>query len=76
MSIGLVEFVGLFVVALVSLLLFARWKQRWILMLPAFYLVAMLLPPPDIVSTLLIAVPNCVLFACGMRWFGSGAVAP
>ena len=69
MGIGIVEIVFLVVVALATVLIVATTKRRWVLVVPAFFVVAVLVSPADLVSTLVIGVPNCVLFVVALRYF-------
>ena len=69
MGIGIVEIVFVVVVALVTALIVATTKHRWLVVVPAFFVVATLVSPADLVSTLLIGVPNCVLFVVAFRYF-------
>ncbi len=69
MSIGIVEIAFLVLVALAAALTAMATKRRWVAMIPAFFLIAVVVSPSDIVSTLLIGVPHCLLFVGAFKHF-------
>jgi Sec-independent protein secretion pathway component TatC len=73
MSVGIVEVALLVVVTLATAIIVRATKVRWLVVVPAYYLVAVLVSPPDAISGLLIAIPNIALFALAFRHFAKGA---
>ena len=74
MSVGVVEIGFLLVVAVGAWVAVARTKQKWMGAIPLFFLFATLTSPSDIVSTLLIGLPNCVLFVIVVRRYALRSV--
>ena len=71
MGIGIVELAFLVLVTLATALTVMATKRCWVVVVPAFFLIAVLVSPSDIVSTLLIGVPNCVLCVVALRYFAT-----
>ena len=71
MGIGIVEVAFLVLVAFATAVTVMAAKRRWVEVIPAFFLIAVLVSPSDIVSTLLIGVPNCVLCVVALRYFAA-----
>ena len=71
MGIGIVEIAFLVLVTLATALTVMATKRRWVVVVPAFFLIAVFVSPSDIVSTLLIGVPNCILFVLAFRYFAT-----
>jgi Sec-independent protein secretion pathway component TatC len=69
MGIGIVEIGFLFLVTLVTALTVKATKRRWLVVFPVFFLIAVVVSPADLFSTLLIGLPNCVLFALAFKYF-------
>jgi Sec-independent protein secretion pathway component TatC len=67
MGIGTIEVAFLVLVTLTATAIVMATKRRWIAVVPAFFLIAICVSPSDIVSTLLIGVPNCVLFLVALK---------
>jgi Sec-independent protein secretion pathway component TatC len=63
MEIGPIELALVLLVAGCVVLAVAVTKRRWLLGLPAFFVVGMICSPADPASTLLIAVPCCCIYA-------------
>ncbi len=74
MSVGVVEVAFLLAVTIGARVAVTRTKQRWIGAIPLFFLFATLISPADIASTLLIGLPNCVLFVIIVRRYASRSV--
>jgi Sec-independent protein secretion pathway component TatC len=71
MGIGILEIAFLVGVTIATALTVMATKRRWVAVVPAFFLIAIFVSPSDIVSTLLIGVPNCVLFVLAFRYFAA-----
>ena len=67
MGISIVEVAFLVLVTLATALTIMATKRRWAVVVPAIFLIAVCVSPSDIVSTLLIGVPNCVLFVVAFK---------
>ena len=67
MSIGAVE-IGLFLLVVVgTVVAVRRTGRRWLGVLPLFLLIAAAFSPADVLSTVLIAVPNALLCGVAVR---------
>jgi len=72
MGIGTTEIAFLLVVAVATLVATVVYLQRTTLVLAVFCLIAVLVSPADLMSTLLIAVPNCLLYLFATGASGRG----
>ena len=66
MGIGIVELVLFLFVTACVLVGVVLTKRRWLLGLPALFVVAMVFSPADPASTLLIAVPCCCIYSLAL----------
>lgn len=62
MSVSINEIILVALVGLVCWGIVKRTQQRWIGAIPLFLVFAALTTPADPVSTLIVGVPNCVLY--------------
>jgi len=75
MSVGTLEIAFLAVATVALGIAAVATKRRWLAAFPLFFVVAALVSPADLMSTLLIAIPNCAL-GLGLVWFAAKSEAP
>ncbi len=61
MSVGAIELLFVVTCFMVSVPVWLAKGPRWIVIIPFFFLVAMLTTPADVVSLLLVGIPNAVV---------------
>ncbi|QDT33027.1 hypothetical protein [Thalassoglobus polymorphus] len=61
MSVGAIELLFVIICFAISIPVWLMRGPRWIAIIPFFFLVAMLTTPADVVSLLLVGVPNAVV---------------
>ena len=62
MGIGILEIALLFIVTACVAVAVVMTKRRWLLGLPVYFVIATLCSPADPLSTVLIAVPCCLVY--------------
>ncbi len=72
MSVGIIELAVVVVMFAICLWIGIAKGQKWLTVVPFFFLVAMLTTPADPISLILVGVPNAILgsliFFSAQRW--------
>lgn len=68
MNIGIVEVAFVLIVMLLTVLAVWKTKLRWLGALPLFAVVATVASPADIASTVVIAIPNGIVYVVAVSW--------
>ncbi|MCA9074201.1 MAG: hypothetical protein KDA93_04145 [Planctomycetaceae bacterium] len=75
MSVSVNEIVLVAIVGLACWAIVKRTQRRWIGAIPLFVLLAALTTPADPVSTLIVSVPNCLLYGIIVGRYASDGAA-
>ncbi|MBM83876.1 MAG: hypothetical protein CMJ78_25250 [Planctomycetaceae bacterium] len=67
MGIGALEIALILIAAMFCELTVRKTKQHWLRLIPVFVMIAAVASPADLLSTLMIAVPNVILYCFAMR---------
>lgn len=66
MNVGVLEIVLVAIVTVAAAVAVLTTGRRWVLAFPAYFAIAAVCSPADPLSTVLFAVPCCVVYAIGI----------